>query len=180
MFVTLWWKCTTKSYIKCQCVWFRAGCPVGPGFTLSKVYTVRPTLLTNKDKRGLALDGQLKHEDTNLASSTMWVHGVTSAWFLGQGVHFGVTTISGYLEQTSYSVHFVKLWIAKLFRFLAFLPTDLILKRNPWRILYLTWITVLNNGPIQGKYLFEFLMKIIQPFDYIHQQIPRILYIRTM
>ena len=24
-----------------------------------------------QDKRGLALDGQLKHEDTNLASSTM-------------------------------------------------------------------------------------------------------------
>lgn len=52
---------------------FRAGCPVGPGFTLSKVYTVTPTLQSNKDKRGLALDGQLKHEDTNLASSTMWV-----------------------------------------------------------------------------------------------------------
>jgi len=49
----------------------RAGCPVGPGFTLSKVYTVRPLLANNKDKRGLALDGQLKHEDTNLASSTM-------------------------------------------------------------------------------------------------------------
>lgn len=49
----------------------RAGCPVGPGFTLSKVYTVKPTLQANKDKRGLALDGQLKHEDTNLASSTM-------------------------------------------------------------------------------------------------------------
>ena len=26
-----------------------------------------------QDKRGLALDGKLKHEDTNLASSTMWV-----------------------------------------------------------------------------------------------------------
>lgn len=48
-----------------------AGCPVGPGFTLSKVYAVKPTLMNNKDKRGLALDGQLKHEDTNLASSTV-------------------------------------------------------------------------------------------------------------
>lgn len=45
--------------------------PVGPGFTLSKVFSVRPLLKNNKDKRGLALDGQLKHEDTNLASSTM-------------------------------------------------------------------------------------------------------------
>ncbi|XP_055703793.1 beta-arrestin-1 isoform X5 [Phlebotomus papatasi] len=44
---------------------------VSPGFTLSKVYTVKPLLKNNKDKRGLALDGQLKHEDTNLASSTL-------------------------------------------------------------------------------------------------------------
>ncbi|KAG9509233.1 Beta-arrestin-1, partial [Fragariocoptes setiger] len=47
------------------------GCPIGPGFTLSKVYYLRPLLANNKDKRGLALDGQLKHEDTNLASSTL-------------------------------------------------------------------------------------------------------------
>lgn len=45
--------------------------PVGPGFTLSKVLTVQPLLKNNKDKRGLALDGQLKHDDSNLASSTM-------------------------------------------------------------------------------------------------------------
>lgn len=45
--------------------------PVGPGFTLSKVFTVQPLLKNNKDKRGLALDGQLKHDDSNLASSTM-------------------------------------------------------------------------------------------------------------
>ncbi|XP_055693881.1 beta-arrestin-1 isoform X3 [Lutzomyia longipalpis] len=44
---------------------------VSPGFTLSKVYAVKPLLKNNKDKRGLALDGQLKHEDTNLASSTL-------------------------------------------------------------------------------------------------------------
>ncbi|KAL3111557.1 hypothetical protein niasHT_016718 [Heterodera trifolii] len=46
------------------------GFPVGPGSTLSKIYSLCPLLLKNKDKRGLALDGQLKHEDTNLASST--------------------------------------------------------------------------------------------------------------
>jgi len=50
---------------------FREGCPVSPGFTLSKVYMLTPLLANNKEKRGLALDGQLKHEDTNLASSTM-------------------------------------------------------------------------------------------------------------
>lgn len=45
--------------------------PVAPGFTLSKVLTLRPLLKNNKDKRGLALDGQLKHDDSNLASSTI-------------------------------------------------------------------------------------------------------------
>ncbi|XP_064215588.1 arrestin red cell isoform X3 [Tribolium castaneum] len=48
-----------------------AGCPIPQGCTLNKVFSVRPLLANNKDKRGLALDGQLKHEDTNLASSTI-------------------------------------------------------------------------------------------------------------
>ncbi|KAL8181283.1 UNVERIFIED_CONTAM: arsenicals resistance [Gekko kuhli] len=39
--------------------------------TLSKSYSVTPTLTNNREKRGLALDGKLKHEDTNLASTTM-------------------------------------------------------------------------------------------------------------
>ncbi|KAK0405576.1 hypothetical protein QR680_018067 [Steinernema hermaphroditum] len=47
------------------------GFPVGAGGTLSKVYMMCPLLDNNKDKRGLALDGQLKHEDTNLASTTI-------------------------------------------------------------------------------------------------------------
>ena len=34
-----------------------------------KVYSITPVL--DKEKRGLALDGKLKHEDTNLASSTL-------------------------------------------------------------------------------------------------------------
>ncbi|KAG8232927.1 hypothetical protein J437_LFUL011035 [Ladona fulva] len=49
----------------------RDGCPVGPGFTLSKVHRLVPRLLDNRGKRGLALDGRLKDEDTNLASSTV-------------------------------------------------------------------------------------------------------------
>ncbi|XP_078470117.1 beta-arrestin-1 isoform X2 [Lampetra fluviatilis] len=44
---------------------------VGPSSTLCKVYTLTPLLASNRDKRGLALDGKLKHEDTNLASSTI-------------------------------------------------------------------------------------------------------------
>lgn len=52
-------------------VFVREGCPVGPGFTLSKVFSLTPLVANNKNKWGLALDGQLKHEDTNLASSTL-------------------------------------------------------------------------------------------------------------
>lgn len=41
--------------------------------TFEKEYSVTPLLANNKEKRGLALDGKLKDEDTNLASSTMSV-----------------------------------------------------------------------------------------------------------
>ena len=50
----------------------REGFPIQPSQTgFCKVYYVTPLLANNRDKRGLALDGKLKHEDTNLASSTM-------------------------------------------------------------------------------------------------------------
>lgn len=40
--------------------------------TFEKEYIVTPLLANNnKEKYGLALDGRLKDEDTNLASSTM-------------------------------------------------------------------------------------------------------------
>lgn len=65
LFSTAQYKCTVAE------IESEEGCPVGPGATLSKVYYLRPLLADNKDKRGLALDGQLKHEDTNLASSTL-------------------------------------------------------------------------------------------------------------
>ncbi|CAK9299317.1 unnamed protein product [Gordionus sp. m RMFG-2023] len=48
------------------------GFPLGPCCNLSKVYYLTPLLSENRDKRGLALDGKLKHEDTNLASSTIF------------------------------------------------------------------------------------------------------------
>ncbi|CAG2059892.1 unnamed protein product [Timema podura] len=47
------------------------GCPIQPGSSLQKVMYLTPTLESNKDRRGIALDGQLKHQDTNLASSTL-------------------------------------------------------------------------------------------------------------
>ncbi|XP_067008243.1 beta-arrestin-1 isoform X1 [Anabrus simplex] len=65
LFSTAQYKCTVAE------VESEEGCPIGPGFTLSKVFVMTPLLANNKDKWGLALDGQLKHEDTNLASSTL-------------------------------------------------------------------------------------------------------------
>ncbi|XP_054452469.1 S-arrestin-like [Anoplopoma fimbria] len=44
---------------------------VPSGTSLKKEYTLCPLLAHNKDRRGLALDGRLKHEDTNLASSSI-------------------------------------------------------------------------------------------------------------
>ncbi|XP_058789028.1 beta-arrestin-1 isoform X1 [Phymastichus coffea] len=61
---------STAQY-KCTVAEIESDIGVAPGFTLSKVFSLKPTLADNKDKRGLALDGQLKHEDTNLASSTI-------------------------------------------------------------------------------------------------------------
>lgn len=39
--------------------------------TYDNTLTITPLLSDNKEKRGLALDGRLKDEDTNLASTTM-------------------------------------------------------------------------------------------------------------
>lgn len=61
---------STAQY-KCTVAEVESDIGVAPGFTLSKVFSLKPSLAENKDKRGLALDGQLKHEDTNLASSTI-------------------------------------------------------------------------------------------------------------
>ncbi|RMB95474.1 hypothetical protein DUI87_28097 [Hirundo rustica rustica] len=44
---------------------------VAANSTFSKTYSVTPLLSSNRQKRGLALDGKLKHEDTNLASTTV-------------------------------------------------------------------------------------------------------------
>ena len=46
---------------------------VQPSQTIAQTFSIRPLLEDNRDKRGLALDGQIKSEDTNLASSTMLV-----------------------------------------------------------------------------------------------------------
>uniref|UniRef100_A0AAQ4S642 S-arrestin n=1 Tax=Gasterosteus aculeatus aculeatus TaxID=481459 RepID=A0AAQ4S642_GASAC len=52
------------------------GDSVSPGATLQKVYTLLPLLANNRERRGIAVDGKLKHEDTNLASSSIVKDGV--------------------------------------------------------------------------------------------------------
>lgn len=47
------------------------GCPLQPGSSLQKVIYLHPLLSSVQNKRGIALDGQLKHQDTNLASTTL-------------------------------------------------------------------------------------------------------------
>lgn len=44
---------------------------VQSGTSLKKQYALLPLLTKCKDRKGLALDGKLKHEDTNLASSSI-------------------------------------------------------------------------------------------------------------
>ncbi|KAL3847180.1 hypothetical protein ACJMK2_018104 [Sinanodonta woodiana] len=66
LFSTAQYKCTVAEMES------EEGFPIQPSQTgFCKVYHLTPLLANNRDKRGLALDGKLKHEDTNLASSTI-------------------------------------------------------------------------------------------------------------
>ncbi|XP_045511335.1 arrestin homolog [Colias croceus] len=47
------------------------GCPLQPGASMQKVVQLRPELSTLRDRRGLALDAQLKRHDNSLASTTL-------------------------------------------------------------------------------------------------------------
>nr|XP_032830971.1 beta-arrestin-1-like isoform X1 [Petromyzon marinus] len=63
-------------YIKSVCVEEPTD-TVGPASTYSKVYSIVPMMDVNvREKRGVALDGKLKYEDTHLASTTMLVEGM--------------------------------------------------------------------------------------------------------
>ncbi|KAM9313642.1 arrestin, beta 2b [Pholidichthys leucotaenia] len=61
----------STAHYKCSVAQAEADDQVSPSSTSCKVYTLTPTLGANRQKRGLALDGKLKHQDTNLASSTI-------------------------------------------------------------------------------------------------------------
>lgn len=47
------------------------GCPINPGSSLQKVLYLKPSLESNKDRSGIALDGLMKREESELASSTL-------------------------------------------------------------------------------------------------------------
>uniref|UniRef100_A0A8C8IG98 Arrestin C-terminal-like domain-containing protein n=1 Tax=Oncorhynchus tshawytscha TaxID=74940 RepID=A0A8C8IG98_ONCTS len=79
---------STAQY-KCPVAQEEADDQVSPSSTFCKVYTLTPTLTNNREKRGLALDGKLKHEDTNLASSTI-VKDVSNKEVLGILVSYRV------------------------------------------------------------------------------------------
>lgn len=49
----------------------REGCPITPGASFTKVVFLIPLASSNKDRRGVALDGRLRDDDANLASSTL-------------------------------------------------------------------------------------------------------------
>ncbi|XP_042353290.1 S-arrestin a [Plectropomus leopardus] len=66
---------SNDSYVKSVAI-EEPGDSVSPGATLQKVYKLLPVLANNRERRGIALDGKLKHEDTNLASSSIIKEGV--------------------------------------------------------------------------------------------------------
>lgn len=61
----------------------REGCPITPGASFTKSFFLVPLASSNKDRRGIALDGHLREEDVNLASSTLGAEGKTSSESMG-------------------------------------------------------------------------------------------------
>lgn len=47
------------------------GCPINPGSNLQKVIYLKPTMENNKHRRGVALEGMMKRDESDLASSTL-------------------------------------------------------------------------------------------------------------
>ncbi|XP_069697391.1 arrestin homolog [Periplaneta americana] len=61
----------------------REGCPITPGASFTKVFYLVPLAASNKDRHGIALDGYLKDDDVNLASSTLVAEGKSPADAIG-------------------------------------------------------------------------------------------------
>uniref|UniRef100_A0A3Q3QLM8 S-arrestin n=1 Tax=Monopterus albus TaxID=43700 RepID=A0A3Q3QLM8_MONAL len=80
---------SNDSYVKSVAI-EEFGDSVPAGAALQKAYTLLPLLANNSERRGIALDGKLKHEDTNLASSSIIKEGVLQE-VLGIMVSYRVT-----------------------------------------------------------------------------------------
>ncbi|XP_044532489.1 S-arrestin [Gracilinanus agilis] len=78
---------------------------VPPNGTLTKTLTLIPLLANNRERRGIALDGKIKHEDTNLASSTIIKEGIDRT-VMGILVAYQIKvklTVSGFLGELTSS-----------------------------------------------------------------------------
>lgn len=53
------------------CMETSEGCPIQPGSSLTKVMYLVPSIASNVNRQGIAIDAQLKHEPANLASTTL-------------------------------------------------------------------------------------------------------------
>ncbi|XP_055472812.1 S-arrestin [Psammomys obesus] len=78
---------------------------VQPNSTLTKTLVLVPLLANNRERRGIALDGKIKHEDTNLASSTIVKEGIDRT-VMGILVSYHIKvklTVSGFLGELTSS-----------------------------------------------------------------------------
>ncbi|XP_012531304.1 arrestin homolog [Monomorium pharaonis] len=66
------------------------GCPITPGASFTKQFYLVPLASSNKDRRGIALDGHLKDEDVNLASSTLVAEGKCPTEALGIVISYSI------------------------------------------------------------------------------------------
>ncbi|XP_049625282.1 S-arrestin [Suncus etruscus] len=78
---------------------------VPPNSSLTTTLILVPLLANNRERRGIALDGKIKHEDTNLASSTILKEGIDRT-VLGILVSYQIKvklTVSGFLGELTSS-----------------------------------------------------------------------------
>lgn len=68
----------------------REGCPITPGASFTKQFYLVPLAASNKDRHGIALDGHLKDEDANLASSTLVSEGKAPSDAMGIIISYSV------------------------------------------------------------------------------------------
>lgn len=68
----------------------REGCPITPGASFTKTFYMVPLAASNKDRHGIALDGHLKDEDVNLASSTLVSDGKSASEAMGIIISYSV------------------------------------------------------------------------------------------